>query len=195
VNGYKKQQSGFVSGAPGENRRELLPDNNRGAKHSFTCCQGEESRFSPLIIPHRDCPAGNAGFVLVMALLYLFVVTLLVAGTFGSGILQTKMDNSFSSAEAALQNAESALVVGKLAIHGNEQQGHGNAGVNAAYSYVKQPDTDCGVAYYLLQSEGTDVTAHAKKSLEELVAVPIEDKNCPAGAVLRQRVYWREIQY
>jgi len=37
-----------LAGAPGENRRELLPGNNRCAKQSFACCQGEESRFSPL---------------------------------------------------------------------------------------------------------------------------------------------------
>jgi len=53
-------------GVHGENRHELLPDNNRGAKHSFAYCrEGEERsevgpRFSPLTPPHRGCSAETA---------------------------------------------------------------------------------------------------------------------------------------
>lgn len=134
------------------------------------------------------------GFVLVMALLYLFVVTLLVAGTFSSGILQTKMDSNFFSTDIAFQNAESALVAGELAIQNNQQQGQGSVGANATYSYEKQPETDCGVIYYLVEGNGTNVTANAKKSLEEMLSIPVEDQHCPDNKAIRQRVYWREIQ-
>jgi len=46
--------------ALGENHHELLPDNNRCAKQGFACCQGEESRFSPLTTLHRGCSAETA---------------------------------------------------------------------------------------------------------------------------------------
>lgn len=132
------------------------------------------------------------GFVLVFALLYLSVLTLIIAAAFSHSLLQTKMTQNLHDASVALQNAESALRVAEQSIQGDENQGEGWLTENAQYSFHRQAENECEIMY---QVNATGLFATARSNLQSLIQVPktvIED--CPERLLLRRRVYWLEVQ-
>lgn len=132
------------------------------------------------------------GFILVMALIYLFVIALMVTSAFSSSLLQTKMSIYAHNHVTAFQNAESALATGEIAIQGIELKGEGRVSSDAWYSFTRTPQTACGLVFY--QVNATGIHVKAKVNLQSLFAVPalppVNPDECPGKALLRHRVFW-----
>ncbi|HVV68884.1 MAG TPA: PilX N-terminal domain-containing pilus assembly protein [Gammaproteobacteria bacterium] len=132
------------------------------------------------------------GMVLVMALLYLSVITLLVCSAFEVGLVQIKIASHLTDDAQALQNAQSALVAGEIAIQGNETEGQGDAGQQSLYQFKRRPESACGVIYYQINATGTYATA--KSELESILLIPVAGEvECPDKISQRQEVAWRQV--
>ncbi len=130
------------------------------------------------------------GFVLVFALLYLSVLTLIIAAAFSHSLLQSKMIQNLHDASVALQNAESALSVAEQSIQGDENHGEGWLTENARYSFHRQAENECEVMY---QVNATGLFVKARSNLQSLIQVPkAVAADCPV--LLRRRIYWLEVQ-
>jgi Tfp pilus assembly protein PilX len=145
-----------------------------------------------IFVYEKDNKTTEQGFVLVMTLLYLLVVTLLVSSAFASSLLQTKMDMNTHNTANALQNAETALTAGERAINIDELQGQGSVAAGASYIFSRVAHTECGLVFYQVNALG--VYTRAKVNLRSLFAVPTgEQEACPDDILLRHRVYWMEL--
>ncbi len=131
------------------------------------------------------------GMVLIMALLYLSVVTLLVLVAFESGLVQIKISAHLSDNEQSLQNAETALLGGETAIQGNEIEGQGKIDATASYRYKRRPESACGVAYYEINATG--VYAASKTELESILSVPVGSPDECDAIPVREEIAWRQV--
>lgn len=130
------------------------------------------------------------GMALVTALLYLLVMTCLVAGAFSSGLLQTKISQHLLQETKAFEKAESALRVGESAIVPDEQSGEGGSSQDATYRFVQITRPECGL-YYQVDSFGTD--SQAKTHLESFFVFPQAGLNPCIDFSSPHRVVWREL--
>ena len=132
------------------------------------------------------------GMVLVMALLYLSVITLLVLSAFEVGLLQIKIASRLTDDAQALQNAETGLIVGEAAVQGNETGGRGDVGAQSVYQFKRRPESACGIIYYQINATGTYATA--KSELESVLLVPVVGEvDCPEEIPKRREVSWRQV--
>lgn len=127
------------------------------------------------------------GIILITALLYLLVVTLLVMSAFSTSILQAHMAAHFSDEIHAFQQAETVLLAAEKAIHGEELEGQGSSN-RSFYHYKRRAENACG-NYYHIDVTGTFNTA--KRMLESVLWVPVPThEKCSEGISARKRVWW-----
>src|SRR5262249_20822124 len=129
------------------------------------------------------------GFILMMTLLYLFVITALVSSVFANSLLQTKIGMNTYDASMAFQNAEIALSIGELSIKSTDLQGQGTVANGGSYSFVRTSQQECGLAFYQVHAIG--VHAKATVNLQSLWAEPTGDQTgCEDDVLTAHRVYW-----
>lgn len=131
------------------------------------------------------------GFVLVIALLFLSVITLLVSSAFSLGLLQNKMSLFFYQQALSLQRAELALLVGEGSIKGEESQGEGVIDNYSRYNFKRRAESICGGVYYQIDASGT--AKEAKSELQSILLIPQPAEECPNPVLSRQRVGWWQI--
>ncbi len=116
--------------------------------------------------------------MLITALLYLMVITLLVMSAFGSSILQGQMTQHMYDELQALERAQAALLTAEQSIQGTELMGEGSDhGVN--FSFKRLTENKGGIYY---QVNATSTFAAAKSQLQSIWLMP--DK---------KRVWWSAI--
>lgn len=139
----------------------------------------------------KTSPFKYDGYILIMALLYLFAMALLVSSSFSSSLLQSKMSAHAYHQAIAFQNAQNALIAGENSIQGNAMQGEGQLSLDASYSYVQQSQDGCGTILYLVTATGIHIKA--KSVLQSLFAVPASKYPACEEAPQRQRLYWNQL--
>lgn len=133
----------------------------------------------------------SQGFVLVTALLYLAVISLLAAYGFHASLLQTKLSQQYRDQAIAIQYAESALAVAEVAIQGDQAQGEGQFNAQARYHFERLSQTNCGVVYYQVDATGNYNAANS--TLHTVLQVPVAGQElCPGEPPTKQRVAWWE---
>ncbi len=130
------------------------------------------------------------GMALVTALLYLLVITLLVACAFSTGLLQTKISQNVNQEIHAFENAESALLFGESAIQPDEETGNGKLN-DATYRFARITRPGCGL-YYQVDAEGGAATA--KSQLESIMMLPQAGPNPCVDPISPHRVLWRDLE-
>jgi len=131
------------------------------------------------------------GIVLVTALLYLLVVTFLVACAFSSGVLQTQMASHFAQENQAFEYAESALLMGEHQIDVNEATGAGKMGTKGIYKFIRQMNSSCGVFYAV---DAVGIAGGSQVHLQSIVNFPQAGNNpCEDGSLHSHRVVWQQI--
>lgn len=133
----------------------------------------------------------DQGFVLVLTLLYLSIITLLVNEMFTDGVMQTRIAINHHQSAIAWQNAESALMMGESQIKTGIDQGQGSL-PDQSGDYKFNLDTvhqQCGFNFYQVTANG--IYLNAKVSLQSLWALPNGSQfDCPDAAFMPHRVYW-----
>jgi Tfp pilus assembly protein PilX len=121
------------------------------------------------------------GAILISALLFLFVLTLLAMSISQTGLLENKMSSNYQNGIFALQRAEINLTK-------KEQQiGRSNklpTGVEIISTAV------CGVTFYRVKAEGK--YGEAKQSLQSTFAIIGDTTHCHhKPSIIRGRQSWR----
>lgn len=132
------------------------------------------------------------GVVLIVALLYLMVITGLVSAAFECCILQTKTSVQNFTVAQALQNAEQVLRAGEDAVRSTDSQGQGSLGALGTYQFIRQSTWVCGAQYYQVTALGFSRGAQVK--LSSILQIPRRDqKGCPSTVMIRKRIAWEQL--
>lgn len=130
-----------------------------------------------------------SGFVLITALLYLSVITIVISYALNSSLLQTKISGNMMTQAWAFENAESALVAGENAVQIDLEQGAGQINANSEYSFIKLVQQECAASYY--QVNGIGRNRNAKVQLQSLLLVPLNNQdNCQKKYMSKNRLSW-----
>lgn len=145
-----------------------------------------------LSVSHFNDRFSEKGAVLVMALLYLLVITLLVVSALSSGILQIKMNQHVYQEAQAFERAESVLLIGEKAISIDQIQGQGQVETDAYYQFHQVQTKECGLFY---QVYATATVRGVKTSLQSIFIFPKAGEN-PCVDMLSgpHRVLWQRLQ-
>ena len=131
----------------------------------------------------------SSGFVLITALLYLAVITLVVSYALNSSLLQIKISGNAISQAWALENAESALITGENAIEISMEQGAGQFNSDSEYSFIKLAKQECAASYYQVDALGQKGKTQIK--LQSVVLVPLANQdNCTTKYTNKKRLTW-----
>lgn len=131
------------------------------------------------------------GVVLISALLFLLVITILVMAVVENNILQIKMSNHYIEYEKAFENAESLLKIAEAAINSEITQGETTIDNLGNYNF-SQTTSDCNNLYYQVVANGKNLNANIQ--LESMIRLP-KSVNCngqPQNDVTKYELYWLE---
>jgi hypothetical protein len=131
----------------------------------------------------------DSGVVLVTALLYLLVLTLMVSSLFKVSVSQFRMSEHFQNTEMAFQQTESALAKAQSEIDQSRTKGQGRLNDSASYQF-ERVSTHCG--FWLYRANATGKYQKAVKKLESIVLLPVPNEQCPEVIEKKRRMYWRE---
>jgi len=130
------------------------------------------------------------GIALVMVLLYLLVISLLVASAFSSSLLQTKISAHIAQETQVFAYAESALLTGEQEININQTFGSRDIDANQQYQFQQIARPECGLFY---QVKATGMMASTKVKLESIFMFPLGGKNpCLDVPADPRRITWRK---
>jgi Tfp pilus assembly protein PilX len=129
------------------------------------------------------------GVVLISALLFLLVITVLVMAVVENNILQIKMSSHYIEYAKAFENAESLLTMGESAINPETTQGEATVDNVGNYNF-SQTNSDCNNLYYQVVANGKNLNANTQ--LESMIRLP-KTVNCngqPQSDVKKYELYW-----
>lgn len=134
--------------------------------------------------------AEQKGMVLVMALLFLLVVTLLVASTFSSSALQIKSASHFYQEKQAFEYAEAALATAEEKIDPAKASGGGKVGNHTTYTFNRLSNAQCGLFY---QVDAVGILQN-KLHLQSIFVFPYDGGNpCQDAGLAPHRVMWQQV--